>query len=443
MGIRGWQTCGPHDPVAIHPYSLHPRGARPNHIRVGFITYKQYFRGRERQRFGKPNVDTWIWFRATKHAGVQTHFEVMRETDALQVGVSIAQRRQSITALQHFEGVQDFRERFHLIARSVPLGERVVSDVPIVAHGLGAARERFTSQIRQVVGTMRLLFEQRRAQREDLRGSEAFRYPRVSRTEPIGENPLRARKHRLDGPESVVEIETDRADGAEFHGANFNEGRTVRELLLTIGNKNYSSWSLRPWILMKHLGLPFTERMLPLDTPEFARDVAAVSPTRRVPVLKAGDLTIWDSLAICEYACELAGSGWPLDREARAVARAFPRIPHAGFSNLRSQWPMNARALGRHTAPSPERAADIARIEDSWEDCRTRFGGSGPWLFGDYSVADAMYAPVVLRFRTYGARVRESSARYIDTVLADAPMREWLAAAAAERWTLEASEVGR
>lgn len=214
-------------------------------------------------------------------------------------------------------------------------------------------------------------------------------------------------------------------------------------MLLTIGNKNYSSWSLRPWILLKHLGLDFTERLLPLDTPEFARDVGAVSPSRRVPVLEHDGLLIWDSLAICEYACELAGRGWPREREARAVARAVSAEMHSGFSILRSQWPMNARAEDRRTPASPERAAEMERIEQLWGDCRQRFGAGGPWLFGEYSVADAMYAPVVLRFRTYGASLRDSSRAYVATALADAHLREWLAAAAAESWIIEASELGR
>jgi glutathione S-transferase len=217
----------------------------------------------------------------------------------------------------------------------------------------------------------------------------------------------------------------------------------MSQLLLTIGNKNYSSWSLRPWILLRHLGLPFDERMIPLDTAEFTRDIAVISPTRRVPVLQDGDLLLWDSLAICEYACELAGKGWPAEREARAVARAACAEMHAGFSILRSQWPMNARAVGRRTATSPERTADITRIEELWADCRRRFGSGGPWLFGEYSVADAMYAPVVLRLRTYGAHLRADSAEYSATVLADPHMREWLDAAAAESWVIEASEIGR
>jgi glutathione S-transferase len=217
----------------------------------------------------------------------------------------------------------------------------------------------------------------------------------------------------------------------------------MTDLLLTIGNKNYSSWSLRPWMLLRHLGLPFEERLIPLDTAEFARDIAAISPTRRVPVLQHGSLLLWDSLAICEYACELAGRGWPADRGVRAVARAACAEMHAGFSILRSQWPMNARALGRRTATNPERSADIARIEDLWADCRRRFGAGGPWLFGEYSVADAMYAPVVLRLRTVGAHLRSTSSEYCATVLADPHMRDWLAAAEAETWTIEASEIGR
>jgi len=217
----------------------------------------------------------------------------------------------------------------------------------------------------------------------------------------------------------------------------------VDELQLTIGNKNYSSWSLRPWILMKHLGLTFEERIMPLGTPEFARDIASASPTRRVPFLKHGSLLVWDSLAICEYVCELAGRGWPVDRAARAVARSVCAEMHSGFSILRSQWPMNARAVNRHTSQNPERSADIARIEELWGDCRARFGAGGPWLFGEYGVADAMFAPVVLRFRTYGARLRDSSAEYVATVLADAHLRDWLASAAAESWIIESSEIGR
>jgi glutathione S-transferase len=195
---------------------------------------------------------------------------------------------------------------------------------------------------------------------------------------------------------------------------------------------------------MKHIGLEFAERLIPLDTPEFARDIATISPTKRVPVLRHGGLTVWDSLAICEYVADLSGRGWPAARDARAVARSACAEMHAGFSSLRSQWPMNARAEGRCTAPNPERATEIARIESLWRDCRARFGAAGPWLFGEYSVADAMYAPIVLRLRTYGAHLRDASTTaYVATVLADAHLHQWLAAAAAESWSIEASEIGR
>ena len=214
------------------------------------------------------------------------------------------------------------------------------------------------------------------------------------------------------------------------------------DLRLTIGNKNYSSWSLRPWILMKHLGLEFSERQIPLDTAEFADRIAALSPTRRVPVLEDRGLVIWDSLAICEYASELAGAGWPRDAKTRAVARSACAEMHSGFGALRSQWPMNARAENRRTPDDAARAADVARIEGLWNDCRTRFGAGGPWLFGEYSVADAMYAPVVLRFRTYGARLRAASQAYVDTALGDPHLASWLDAARAETWTIATSEIG-
>jgi len=217
----------------------------------------------------------------------------------------------------------------------------------------------------------------------------------------------------------------------------------LNELSLTMGNKNYSSWSLRPWILMKHLGLSFRETVLPLDTLEFARVIESHSPTRRVPILRDGELLVWDSLAICEYVCELAGRGWPREPAARAVARSACAEMHSGFGALRAQWPMNARAEGRKTADNAARTADISRVRQLWAECRARFGAGGPWLFGEYSVADAMFAPVVLRFRTYGAALDDTSASYVATTLADSHMRAWLDAARAETWTIEASEIGR
>jgi glutathione S-transferase len=214
------------------------------------------------------------------------------------------------------------------------------------------------------------------------------------------------------------------------------------KLTLVIGNKNYSSWSLRPWILLRHLGLQFNEVLLPLDTPEFEARIGEYSPTRRVPVLRHGDVTVWDSLAIADYAVELAGCGWPVDRRARAHARAIAAEMHSGFGALRSQWPMNVRAQNRRTPVTPELKRDIARVEQIWSDCRARHQAGGPWLFGDYSVADAMYAPVVLRFRTYGEHFAATTRSYMDQVLTDPLLEPWLSAARAESWIVAQGELG-
>ena len=213
-------------------------------------------------------------------------------------------------------------------------------------------------------------------------------------------------------------------------------------LTLVIGNKNYSGWSLRPWLFMKHVGLEFQELMVPLDTPETREQIDRYTPSGRVPVLRQGTLCVWDSLAICEYIAELSGKGWPQAPEARAVARAVCAEVHSGFSTLRSLWPMNARARNRRTAITAALEADIERIDEMWNDCRGRFGAGGPWLFGEYGVADAMYAPVVLRFNTYGARISQTARWYMAAVLEDAPLQEWLQAAKQEPWTIAAEEVG-
>ena len=213
-------------------------------------------------------------------------------------------------------------------------------------------------------------------------------------------------------------------------------------LTLIIGNKNYSPWSLRPWLFMKHVGLEFQEILVPLDTPETREQIDRYTPSGRVPVLRQGALCVWDSLAICEYIAELSGKGWPQAPEARAVARAVCAEVHSGFSTLRSLWPMNARARNRRTAITAALEADIERIDEMWNDCRGRFGAGGPWLFGEYGVADAMYAPVVLRFNTYGARISQTARWYMASVLEDGPLQEWLQAAKQEPWTIAAEEVG-
>jgi glutathione S-transferase len=216
----------------------------------------------------------------------------------------------------------------------------------------------------------------------------------------------------------------------------------MASLTLVIGNKNYSSWSLRPWLFMKHQGVAFGEVLIPLDTPTTRETIDQYGPSGRVPVLRNGELAIWDSLAICEYIAELTGGGWPKDPAARAVARAVSAEMHSGFSNLRSLWPMNARARNRRTAMTAALEADIERIDEIWNDCRAHFGAGGSWLFGEYSIADAMYAPVALRFNTYGAAISQTARWYIASVLEDAPMQEWLAAAKQETWSYPGSEVG-
>jgi len=213
-------------------------------------------------------------------------------------------------------------------------------------------------------------------------------------------------------------------------------------LTLVIGNKNYSSWSLRPWLFMKHVGLEFEEILVPLDTPDTREQIDRYTPSGRVPVLRQGTLCVWDSLAICECVAEISGKGWPQAREARAVARAVCAEMHSGFATLRSLWPMNARARNRRTAVTAPLEADVERIDESWNDCRGRFGGGGPWLFGEYSVADAMYAPVVLRFNTYGARISQTARWYMASVLEDPALQEWLQAAKQETWTIATDEVG-
>ncbi len=204
----------------------------------------------------------------------------------------------------------------------------------------------------------------------------------------------------------------------------------MASLVLVIGTRNLSSWSLRPWMLLRHLGLPFEEIEIALDRPDTAAQIARHTPAGRVPVLLHGEVRIWESLAIGEYLCELAGRGWPQSASARAHARAVSAEMHAGFAALRSHWPMQARAAGLPGTPmSPALAADIARIDALWNDCRARYDADGPWLFGQYSLADAMYAPVALRFRTYGARLGAPGAAYLATALADPFLQEWIAAA--------------
>jgi glutathione S-transferase len=202
-------------------------------------------------------------------------------------------------------------------------------------------------------------------------------------------------------------------------------------ITLVMGNKNYSSWSIRPWLALKHAGIPFEEIVIPLDRPETTAAIAKHSPSGRVPCLLDGDITVWDSLAICEYAAEHHPALWPADRAARAKARSVAAEMHSGFAALRTAYPMNIRA-SKPKAPTPEVAADIKRIRAVWRDCLTT---GGPFLFGAFSIADCMYAPVVTRFRTYGVTLDGPEAAYADAVWEHPAMVELRGAAAEEPWT--------
>jgi glutathione S-transferase len=212
---------------------------------------------------------------------------------------------------------------------------------------------------------------------------------------------------------------------------------------LVIGNKNYSSWSLRPWLAARHAGIEFDEIRIALDTPETAALLQHYSPSCKVPVWREGDLVIWDSLAICEYLAEQVPALWPTDAAARAVARSVSAEMHSGFTALRTHMTMNARARGRNVPVTPEIAADIDRIVMIWSDCRSRFGADGPWLFGAFSIADAMFAPVALRFTTYGVSRSGAVDDYVATQLADPHLQAWLAAAERESEVIEQYEWGR
>jgi glutathione S-transferase len=219
----------------------------------------------------------------------------------------------------------------------------------------------------------------------------------------------------------------------------------MSKLALVIGNKKYSSWSLRPWILLRHAGAAFEETRIPLYRPESKESLLRYSPTGKVPLLIDGEVRIWESLAICEYVAERfpAAGLWPADIGARALARSVASEMHAGFPTLRYELPMNCAGPRVGVTPSAAGRADVDRVVDLWRDCRARFGSAGPWLFGAYSVADAMYAPVVIRFSTYQVSLPSEAQAYVDTTLADPPMREWFAAGLAETEIIEGSERGQ
>jgi glutathione S-transferase len=206
-------------------------------------------------------------------------------------------------------------------------------------------------------------------------------------------------------------------------------------LTLVIGNMNYSSWSMRPWVLMKQLGIAFEQVKLRFHSQEWDEQIERWSPSRLVPVLWRGEQSVWDSLAIFETLNEWHPDKgvWPADARARAFARSIAAEMHSGFRDLRTHMPMNLRASHPGKGYTPEVRANIARIEALWSQARKRFGAAGPFLFGGFSAADAMYAPVVMRFMTYTPPLSPDSAAYCEAMRAAPGVRAWMDASAQEK----------
>lgn len=198
---------------------------------------------------------------------------------------------------------------------------------------------------------------------------------------------------------------------------------------LYIGNKNYSSWSLRAWLLMKHFGLPFTEHMVSVAGRDYNATLKPLAGNARVPCLHDDGFQVWESIAIAEYLAERHPQMWPADAKARARARSISAEMHAGFTSLRTAMPMNLKFKLKGKPASPDVQRDIDRVVEIWEEARTQFAtGDGPYLFGAFSVADAMYAPVVWRLHIYNVSLPPVAAAYSEAMRAHPAMREWYAA---------------
>ena len=214
-------------------------------------------------------------------------------------------------------------------------------------------------------------------------------------------------------------------------------------LHLLIGNKNYSSWSFRPWLAMKVAGITFEETVISLDAADFKTRVTELGGSGRVPVLSDGDIRVWESLAILEYLAEKFPTAglWPARPAARAHARAIASEMHAGFVSLRRQLPMNVARPVKFRTLDAGTAKDVARIDAIWGECRSKYGSGGPFLFGSFGAADAMFAPVVWRFHTYAVEASSIALAYMRAMMALRPWNEWRDAARRETWVLAEDEV--
>ena len=217
----------------------------------------------------------------------------------------------------------------------------------------------------------------------------------------------------------------------------------MSDLILIIGNKNYSSWSLRPWIFMKTAGIEFKEKRVPLATEHTKVQLEPYFSNYKVPVLLDKDRVVWDSLAILEYIAEKYpdSHGWPVDPEARAIAKSVSAEMHSSFFALREKLPMNCRKRFTRFKPSSEAQNDIDRIKAVWRYCKEKFPKKEPWLFGKFCIADAMFAPVVIRFDGYGVPLDGFEKEYVKSILSLSHIIEWKEAAQKEIEVLEYAEV--
>ncbi len=209
-------------------------------------------------------------------------------------------------------------------------------------------------------------------------------------------------------------------------------------LTLVIGNKSYSSWSMRPWMLLEGFGIPFAEVVIPLYVDGSKEEILRYTPSGKVPTLIDGATTIWDSLSICEYVAETFPQHaiWPVDKAARALARSMSAEMHSSFQALRQQCGMVVHRPKGPVDFTADTLADIARIEAMWADAREKHGHGGPFLFGAFSVADAMYAPVVCRFDVYQPKLSTATHAYMDAMKATPAWKKWMAGAASETWRI-------